>query len=192
MNIQKLVGPLVASALGALFVISPLAAQGLGGTANTDTENKAPETQETQDSDAPAKTDKPAKIDKSRLPPVSTYQAMLNANKKSGWVSFRNFNGKQLIYFTALQTMHCRLKEIRYSINSKDLDQRFDLVKCNPYLPFSLPSNSGLKDVLISLPPGDAETVAVQVVWEDDRESEVMVYMPCPGVGEATCATTAE
>ena len=39
------------------------------------------------------------------LPPMSLYQAMLNGNKASGWVAFRNFNGQQLLYFTTLQTL---------------------------------------------------------------------------------------
>lgn len=122
------------------------------------------------------------------LPPLSTYQAMLRVNKPSGWVQFRNYNGRQLIYFSALQTMHCRLAEIRYSINSDDLDQRFALVPCNPALPFSLPPKSGLEDVAIELLQGTADAVAVQVVWEDGSKSEVAIYQPCLNVGDQTCA----
>ena len=66
------------------------------------------------------------------LPDVAIYKAMLDANKTTGWIQFRNYDDKQLIYFTALQTMHCRLSEIRYSINSDELDQRFPLGECNP------------------------------------------------------------
>ncbi len=126
--------------------------------------------------------------DKSRIPPVETYQAMLSANKQPGWVQFRNYDGSQLVYFTALQTLHCRLSEIRYSINSKDLDQRFNLVKCNPQQPFSLPPDSGPEEILISLGLGEASMVAVQVVWEDGIESEISVYEPCQDVGDQSCA----
>lgn len=126
--------------------------------------------------------------DKSRVPPVETYQAMLSANKEPGWIQFRNYDDKQLVYFTALQTLHCRLSEIRYSINSKELDQRFELVKCNPQQPFNLPPDSGAEDIHITLKSGEAATVAVQVVWEDGRESEIAVYEPCSDVGDQTCA----
>lgn len=126
--------------------------------------------------------------DKSRIPQMTIYQAMLDGNKERGWIAFRDYGGNQLIYFTALQTLHCRLKEIRYSINSKELDQVFDLVKCNPQNPFALPPNSELKDTLIRLPVGTAKTVAVQVTWEDDRKSAIAVYEPCKDVGEQTCA----
>ena len=78
---------------------------------------------------------------KAQIPDVAIYKAMLDANKQTGWVQFREFADQQLIYFTALQTMHCRLSEIRYSINSDALDQRFPLAKCNPQLPFNLPGD---------------------------------------------------
>lgn len=128
----------------------------------------------------------------SRIPPMAVYQAMLKANKASGWVQFRNYNGRQLIYFTALQTMHCRLAEIRYSINSTLLDKSFALVPCNPALPMSLPPKAGLKDIAVSLPLGSAEMVAVQVTWQDGSASEMALYRPCPNVGDQTCALPME
>jgi len=177
----NLVRTFAAGAIMTMLAIQPLAAQGLGGSGGSETADPVP------------KTETPApEIDRSLLPSMSIYQAMLDANKKTGWIAFRNYNGKQWVYFTILQSMHCRLKEIRYSINSTDLDQRFNLVKCNPYTPFALPNNVGPKDTLIKLPLGEAQTVAVQVVWEDDRESEIVVYRPCPDVGENTCATVVE
>jgi len=127
-------------------------------------------------------------VDKSRIPPVETYQAMLDANKQTGWVQFRNYDGRQLIYFSALQVLHCRVKEIRYSINSEDLNERFELVKCNPQTPFSMPDDVKLDNIAISLPLKTAKTIAVQVVWEDGRVSETAIYEPCKDVGEQTCA----
>jgi len=127
-------------------------------------------------------------VDKSRVPPISTYEAMLNANKPNGWVHFRNYDGKQYVYFSALQTLHCRLEEIRYSINSKDLDKTFNLVPCNPQTPFNMPPDFKPEDILISFGLGTASSVAVQVVWEDGRESEIAVYEPCKNVGDQTCA----
>lgn len=127
-------------------------------------------------------------IDKSRVPSIELYQAMFDANVEPGLVQFRDFNGKQYLYFSALQTLHCRLKEIRYSINSDALDQRFDLVKCNPQTPFNMPPDFELSDIALTLKLGTADNVSVQVVWEDDRESEVSVYEPCKDVGDQTCA----
>ena len=126
--------------------------------------------------------------DRSRIPPTSVYQAMLKANKPTGWVQFRNYNGRQYIYFTALQTLHCRLTDIRFSVNSTLLDQSFALVPCNPALPMSLPPDARLHDIAVALPLGSAEMVAVQVTWEDGTTSETALYRPCPKVGDQTCA----
>ncbi|WDZ76604.1 hypothetical protein PWG15_18725 [Ensifer adhaerens] len=125
---------------------------------------------------------------KPQLPDVSIYKAMLDANKQTGWVQFRDYDDRQLIYFTALQTMHCRLSEIRYSINSDALDQRFPLAKCNPQIPFNLPADETAEYVYISLPANEAKTLTIQAVWDDGAGSEIVVYKPCDNVGDATCA----
>lgn len=122
---------------------------------------------------------------KPQLPDMSLYRSMLDANKQSGWIAFRNYAGQQLIYFTALQTMHCRLSKIRYSINSDVLDKEFPIGSCDPQLPFNLPD--GPEYIYLSLPPGTASTVAVQVLWDDGAGSEIVVYKPCENVGESTC-----
>ena len=124
---------------------------------------------------------------RAQIPDVSIYKAMLDANKQTGWVQFREFAGRQLIYFTALQTMHCRLKEVRYSINSDALDKTFPMAECDPQLPFNLPSDDTNNWLYIELKPGEAETIAVQAVWDDGSGSEIVVYQPCKNP-EATCA----
>lgn len=124
---------------------------------------------------------------KSEIPDASIYKAMLDANKKTGWVAFRQFMDQQLIYFTTLQTMHCRLSEIRYSINSELLDKRFPLGKCDAELPFNLPDDPTNEYLYLKFKPNEVETIAVQVVWDDGSGSEIVVYKPCDNA-EATCA----
>ncbi|MFZ2103190.1 MAG: hypothetical protein WAU86_21765 [Oricola sp.] len=126
------------------------------------------------------------------LPPKQVYEAMLEANRASGWIAFRDFDGRQLIYFTTLQTMHCRLSEIRYSLNSAAVDLRFELVPCNPQMAFAMPPDVKPEQVYIELPVGTARTVSVQVVWDDGTESDIMTYRPCDDVGDQTCAAVAE
>lgn len=46
---------------------------------------------------------------------------------KENWIAFRNYDGKQLIYFTHLVVYRCGLSEIRYSFNSHALDSRLDM-----------------------------------------------------------------
>jgi hypothetical protein len=126
---------------------------------------------------------------KPELPDMAIYRAMLDANRQPGWVQFRGFAGRELIYFTALQTMRCRLKEIRYSINSDALDRRFPLGSCDAQQPFNMPADDpDGKYTYLSLKPGAAKTLTIQVVWEDGAGSEIVTYRPCDGVGESTCA----
>ncbi|MDO9416857.1 hypothetical protein [Pararhizobium sp.] len=122
------------------------------------------------------------------LPDVAIYKAMLDANKTTGWIQFRNYDDRQLIYFTALQTMHCRLSEIRYSINSDALDKRWPLAACNERLPFNLPDDPKNEYVYLSLGKDEAKTITIQVAWDDGAGSEIIVYKPCEDVGDATCA----
>lgn len=126
---------------------------------------------------------------KPELPDMSMYRAMLDANRQPGWVQFRDFAGKQIVYFTALQTMRCRLKEVRYSINSDALDKRFPLGTCDPQQPFNMPANDDDgKYTYLNLQPGEAKTLTIQVVWEDGAGSEIVTYRPCDNVGGSTCA----
>lgn len=126
------------------------------------------------------------------LPPADLYRAMLEGNRDSGWVSFANHANGQYLYFSALQTLHCRLKEIRYSVNTRDLDRTFAIVPCNPQNPWALPPDSKPEDTVVIMPLGTAQTVAVQVVWEDGEESGVMVYKPCDDVGDQACVDLAD
>jgi hypothetical protein len=124
-----------------------------------------------------------------QLPDMSIYKSMLDANRQPGWVQFRNFDNRQLIYFTPLQAMHCRLKEIRYSINSEALDKRFPLGACDVQQPWNMPADDpDGKYMYLTLKFGSVKTVTVQVVWEDGAGSEIITYRPCDKIGESTCA----
>ena len=127
---------------------------------------------------------------KPELPDMAIYKAMLEANRQPGWVQFREFAGKEIIYFTALQTMRCRLSEVRYSVNSDALDQRFPLGSCDPQQPFNIPEEGDDpgKWIMIEFAPGEVKTITVQVVWQDGSGSEIVTYRACDNVGEGTCA----
>ncbi len=123
-----------------------------------------------------------------KIPPIEMYQQMLGTGtdgRDSGWAVITDVNGQQLVHFSHLQTLHCRLSEIRYSINSEALDERFPVADCVPSLPWSLQDGDKIN---ITLPAGTVKTIAVQAVWEDGSASKIVVYKPCEGVGERTCS----
>lgn len=116
--------------------------------------------------------------------PVEQMRAALQATAGQ-WIQFRNFDGRQWVYFTGLVTWKCGLKEIRYSVNGRDLAQRFPLPECNPQMPFHVDPT---KDrVYLTFPLGGAETVSVQLVYSDGVESPPRTYRPCDVEGDVTC-----
>ncbi len=125
----------------------------------------------------------------SRVMPVAQIRAALETTAGQ-WIQFRNFNGRQWVYFTGLVIWKCGLKEIRYSVNSRDLSQRFALPSCNPQTPFHL---DPVKDrIYLTFPLGGAKTVSVQIVYTDDVESPVHTYRPCDVNGDVTCGLPVE
>ena len=124
-----------------------------------------------------------------KLLPLETYKQMLNVSVNNGWVAFRNYNGKQHVYLTQLQTLRCHIKEVRVSFNSTALDNRLALLPCNPDNPFAIPSTPDAhKFLYVTFAPGTVATTAVQVTWSDDTKSEIAQFRPCNDVGEQTCA----
>ena len=124
-----------------------------------------------------------------KMLPLETYKQMLNASASNGWVAFRNYDGKQFVYLTHLQTLRCRIKEARVSFNSAALDNRVALLPCNPDNPFAIPSTpDSHKFLYVTFAPGTVATTAIQVTWEDDTKSEIVQFRPCNDVGDQTCA----
>jgi len=106
------------------------------------------------------------------MPPKQMKQ-ILNMTQKN-WVSFRDFNGKQLIYFTHLESYTCGIKEVRYSINSDILDEIWELQPCDLKNPMTV-----TKDLIyLTMPLGTAKSIAVQVTFADDTKSEIVHKLP--------------
>ena len=106
------------------------------------------------------------------MPPKQMKQ-ILNMTQNN-WVSFRDFNGKQLIYFTHLESYTCGIKEVYYSINSDKLDKVWELQSCNPKNPMAV-----TKDIIyLTMPLGTAKSIAVQVTFADDTKSDIVRKSP--------------
>ncbi len=93
---------------------------------------------------------------------------------RDNWVSFRDYDGKQWIYFTHLEMYTCGIKEVRYSINSDLLDEVYTLQPCDPANPMSMTK----ADPYITMPPGTAESISVKLIYADGSESGIMTKKP--------------
>ena len=130
----------------------------------------------------------PGSAQQSRVMPLDQVKSILDATKDS-WIAYRDFNGRQLIYFTQIVAWHCGIKDIRYSLNGTDLDQRFPVPACNELLPNNITSDD---KIYLDMAPDSVSRLAVQLLFDDDSVSDIHVYQPCAGAGEATCGQRIE
>jgi len=89
-------------------------------------------------------------------------QTKMILNMTSGsWLSFRDYNGKVLLYFTHLTSYKAAIKEIHYSLNSDKVDVL--------YKPTSLQGQE-LPYIYV---PESTQFACVQVTYSDGSKSEV-------------------
>jgi hypothetical protein len=94
-------------------------------------------------------------------------QGKMILNMTAGsWLSFRDYNGKVLLYFTHLLSHRPVIKEIRYSLNSEALDQTF---KFKP----SEKSEIDASDQVYLYVPENSQFATVQVTYKDGTLSPV-------------------
>jgi hypothetical protein len=90
---------------------------------------------------------------------------MLEATK-SGWIAVREYDGKDLLYFTNLLAWRCGLDAIHYSVNG-GAETRWDGEPC--YDDEADPN--GQKDAnklpFVSFPLGSVEQVDVRIIYDD-------------------------
>jgi hypothetical protein len=108
---------------------------------------------------------------------------------KASWIAFRNYDGRQLIYFTHLVAYRCGLSEIRYSLDSTALDQRFEMPSCDPQRPNEIPADFA---PYLTLPLGSARMVSIQPIYADGEVAETVRFAPCDIADDGTCARLLE
>lgn len=95
---------------------------------------------------------------------IAQAKMMLNAATGS-WLSFRDYEGRVLLYFTGVLTYRPILTEIRYSINSDALDKTF------PFKPTEKMFEPG-DDLYLNVRK-DAQFATVQLTFKDGTKSSV-------------------
>jgi hypothetical protein len=93
---------------------------------------------------------------------------ILNSISNS-WLEFRDYDGKLLLYFSALMSYRPVIKEVRYSLNSDALDKTFK------FKPTDKMFESG-DDVLIAV-PNNTEFATAQVTYQDGTTSAVQRFV---------------
>jgi hypothetical protein len=89
---------------------------------------------------------------------------------KGSWLSFRDYDGKVLLYFTHLLSYRPVIQEIRYSINSDAVDQVYK------FKPSDKMYISGDELPYITV-PASSQYAAVQITYKDGTKSDVQKVM---------------
>ncbi len=97
---------------------------------------------------------------------------ILNATK-GNWVAVREFDGKDLIYFTHIEAWRCGLDGMSYGINSDTADTERVLEKCyeGEGGPNAMKEEGRLP--YIELPLGSVESVTIQLNYDDGTSDSV-------------------
>jgi hypothetical protein len=85
------------------------------------------------------------------------------------WLSFRDYDGKPLLYFTTLMGYRPAIKEIRYSLNSEALDQTWKFKPTDKMF--------DVGDDLYTAVPGNTQFANVQITYKDGTKSPVQKVM---------------
>lgn len=91
------------------------------------------------------------------------------AMTEDSWIHFRDYNGRQLVYFTHLEAYKCGIAAVHYSLNSEALDRNWKLQSCDPNAPHEVRNLPYL-----SLPLGSANMIAVQLTFNDGSKSRIV------------------
>ena len=87
------------------------------------------------------------------------------------WLSFRDFNGV-LLYYTALVSYRCAIKELRIGLDRPEPDRVIALPPCDEANPFAIPGNF---TPYLKAPPG-TRSASVQITFSDGSVSPVKVF----------------
>jgi hypothetical protein len=89
---------------------------------------------------------------------------------KGSWLSFRDYDGKVLLYFTHLLSYRPVIQEIRYSINSDAVDQIYK------FKPSDKMYIAGDELPYITV-PANSQYASVQITYKDGTKSDVQKVM---------------
>ena len=111
---------------------------------------------------------------------VDSKISQLKMTRKS-WLRFRtteeyrdgkSVGERHLVYFSHLNSSRCGIRDVRYSVDSEDLDQQLELPSCNPLNP-----NAAEGETNFHL-PSTPRFIAVQLTYADGSLSELVKLKP--------------
>ena len=87
---------------------------------------------------------------------------------RANWIAVREFDGKDLLYFTHLLAWRCGLGEIRYGLNGAAADKAWPMEPCydTEPQPNALKMEGGA-EIYLTEPLGSIQTVSISITYDD-------------------------
>ena len=93
----------------------------------------------------------------------------------NGWISYRLWEGKQLVYFTHLISYRCALEAVSYGVDKEIPDESFEIGDCDPDNPHAIPSSGPGSKVYLSIPKSTS-FISVRLNYADNTQSETVQF----------------
>ena len=90
----------------------------------------------------------------------------------TGWLTFRDWDGKRLIYFTHLISYRCGIEEVKYGLDTDQPSETFEVGPCDPDNPHAVPETGPGSQIFTSVPKSTGY-VSVQLTYADGSRSDV-------------------
>ncbi len=87
---------------------------------------------------------------------------ILQATQNS-WIAVREYDSRDLVYFTHLLSWRCALFEVHYSINKSPFFE-LELPECDPANPNAIPDDA---TIFLPFALGTVQTVDIKVLYDD-------------------------
>lgn len=90
---------------------------------------------------------------------------------KGSWIALREWDGRDLIYFTHLESWRCGLHAVWFGVNGAPPTTRYELAPCNldAPAPNALPSDGGHLPYL-RMPLQSVQQVDIRILYDDGTE----------------------
>ena len=90
---------------------------------------------------------------------------------RANWIAVREYDGKDLLYFTHLLSWRCGLSEIRYGLNGAAPDKVWAMEPCYD----AEPQPNALKmegaEIFLTEALGSIQTISISVTYDDGTEA---------------------
>jgi hypothetical protein len=96
-------------------------------------------------------------VDAAQIRPILTMT-------KANWVGVREWEGRDLIYFTHLESWRCGLNTVTYTINNLE-PKTWELAPCDEAAPMAIPDGHL---IYTDFPLNSIETLRIDITYDDD------------------------